>query len=154
MQDKKIIALMTVLGLLVGGAAVMGFQAYAQQNPPASQPQAQAQSQAVPNTQSPTGSCNCKHGSSLLGGDGVISSINGTTIVISEEANEGGASYTVDASAITNLPSIKVGDKIFVQGTVNGTSVKATSISLKKDSGKENENDANDPNENETSAAE
>jgi hypothetical protein len=73
-----------------------------------------------------------------LGGDGIVSSISGTTIVIGEESNEGGASYTVDASkaTVTNngaaatLADIKVGDKVFVQGSVNGTSVTATSVSL------------------------
>ncbi|MDE1924903.1 MAG: hypothetical protein KGH79_01845 [Patescibacteria group bacterium] len=73
-----------------------------------------------------------------LGGDGVVSSITGSTIVIGEESNEGGASYTVDASkaTVTNngaaatLTDIKVGDKVFVQGSMNGTSVTATSVSL------------------------
>lgn len=73
-----------------------------------------------------------------LGGDGVVSSISGTTIVMGEESDEGGASYTVDASkaTVTNngaaatLADIKVGDKIFVQGTLSGTSVSATSVSL------------------------
>ncbi len=76
------------------------------------------------------------HGHAPLGGDGVVSSINGTTIVMTEETNEGGAAYTVDASSATvtkdgaasTLSSIAVGDKIFVQGTVNGTNVAATSI--------------------------
>ena len=78
------------------------------------------------------------HGHAPLGGDGVVSSINGTTIVVGEEANEGGASYTIDASkaAVTNdgvagsLADIKVGAKIFVEGTTTGTNVVATSISL------------------------
>ena len=79
-----------------------------------------------------------ERGHSPLGGDGTVSSISGTTIVISEESNEGGASYTVDASkaTVTNngaaatLTDVKVGAKVFVQGAVNGTSVSATSISL------------------------
>ena len=73
-----------------------------------------------------------------LGGDGVVASINGTTIVMGEESNEGGASYTIDASkaTITNngaagaLTDVKVGAKIFVQGTTTGTNVVATSISV------------------------
>jgi hypothetical protein len=73
-----------------------------------------------------------------LGGDGVVSSINGTTIILGEESNEGGASYTVDASkaTITNngvagsISDVKVGQKIFVQGTTVGTNVSATSISV------------------------
>jgi len=76
-------------------------------------------------------------GHAPLGGDGNITSINGTTITLSEENNEGGASYTIDASKATvtkagataQLSDLKVGDKIFVQGSVSGTSVAATSIS-------------------------
>ncbi len=34
------------------------------------------------------------HGHAPLGGDGVVSSITGTTIVVGEESDEGGASYT------------------------------------------------------------
>ena len=73
-----------------------------------------------------------------LGGDGVVSSISGTTIVMGEESDEGGSSYTVDTSKATvtnngtsaSLSDVKVGEKIFVQGSVNGTNVTATSISL------------------------
>jgi len=76
------------------------------------------------------------HGHAPLGGDGMVASISGTTIVIGEEANEGGAAYTVDASKATvtknssaaQLSDIKVGDKIFVQGAVSGTNVAATSV--------------------------
>jgi hypothetical protein len=78
------------------------------------------------------------HAHSPLGGDGVVSSISGNTIIVSEESNEGGASYTVDASkaSVTNngatasLTDIEVGAKIFVQGTTSGTNVSATSISI------------------------
>ncbi len=74
----------------------------------------------------------------LLGGDGNVTAINGTTITMTEESNEGGAIYTINASGATltkeggtaQLSDIKVGDKIFVQGTVDGTNVTATSISL------------------------
>lgn len=76
-------------------------------------------------------------GHAPLGGDGNITSINGTTIVMAEEADEGGASYTVDASNATitkngtasALSALAVGDKIFVKGTTSGTNVVATSIS-------------------------
>jgi hypothetical protein len=77
-------------------------------------------------------------GHAPLGGDGIVSSINGSTIVMGEESDEGGASYTIDASKATvtingaagSLSSITVGQKIFVQGTVSGTSVVATSVSV------------------------
>ncbi len=76
-------------------------------------------------------------GHAPLGNDGNITAINGTTITMSEEADEGGASYTVNAAgaAVTNngaaaqLSDLKVGDKIFVNGTVSGTNVTATQIS-------------------------
>ncbi len=73
-----------------------------------------------------------------LGNDGNINAINGTTITMQEEANEGGASYNVDASkaTVTNngaaatISDLKVGDKIFVRGTVTGTNVAATTVSV------------------------
>lgn len=76
------------------------------------------------------------HRHAPLGGDGIVSSINGSTIVMAEESDEGGASYTVDASNATvtkngasaSLSGIAVGDKIFVRGTTTGTNVVATSI--------------------------
>lgn len=79
-----------------------------------------------------------QHGHAPLGGDGVVSSITGTTIVMSEESNENGSSYTIDASKATftnngvagSISDIKVGEKIFVQGTTTGTNVVATSISV------------------------
>src|SRR4051812_24647639 len=54
------------------------------------------------------------------GGDGNVTAISGTTITMAEEADEGGASYTVDASSATftnngatgSISDIKVGDKI------------------------------------------
>lgn len=60
-----------------------------------------------------------------------------------EESDEGGASYTVDASnaTVTNngasasLSDIEVGDKIFVQGTVSGNNVAATSVSIGRPNG-------------------
>lgn len=72
-----------------------------------------------------------------LGGDGNVLAINDSIITMSEEADEGGAAYTVDASgatitnngAVAQLSDIKIGDKIFVKGTVNGTNVIATEIS-------------------------
>ena len=62
------------------------------------------------------------------GGDGVIASINGSTIVMAEEADEGSASYTVDATGL-DISTLKVGDKVFVEGATSGNTVKATSIS-------------------------
>jgi hypothetical protein len=78
-----------------------------------------------------------QHGHAPLGNDGIVSSINGTTIIMAEEADEGGASYTIDASTATvtkdgatsDLSSIEVGDKVFVDGTVSGNTVMAKSIS-------------------------
>lgn len=118
---------MAVVGLIAGVATMAGAQSVSTTS---------SSSTAITSTQPSTQE---QHGHAPLGGDGVISSINGTTIVVSEEADEGGASYTIDASkaTITNkggatatLADLKIGDKIFVQGAVNGTSVSATSISL------------------------
>ncbi len=102
-------------------------------------------------TTAPATDTGMKH-HATLGGDGEVSAISGTTITLGEEADEGGATYTVDASnasvtgkdgATAKLSDIKVGDKIFVQGAVNGTSVTATSISLGHPGGKHIE-DVND----------
>jgi hypothetical protein len=62
--------------------------------------------------------------------------VNGTTITLQEEADEGSTVYTVDASnatvmkdgASSQLSGVAVGDKIFVDGTVNGSTVTATRI--------------------------
>ena len=72
------------------------------------------------------------NGEPVIGGK--VASINGTTITIT---NGGNATYTVDASAakitkpgVTNASAsnISVGDQVVVQGTVNGTSITATSV--------------------------
>lgn len=72
-------------------------------------------------------------------GDGTVSSINGSTIVVTADPEEGGASYTVDASkasvvddsgAKLTLADIKVGSEVEVKGSVSGTNIAATSISL------------------------
>jgi len=77
-------------------------------------------------------------GHAELGHDGNITVINGNIITMQEEADEGGASYTVDASGATitnkgataSITDLKVGDKIMVKGTVSGNNVAATSISI------------------------
>src|SRR5579859_7585683 len=114
------------VGLVAGVAATVALQSHAATTNGAS-------SNAAPGTQQ----MRMHGGHAPLGGDGNVVSINGTTIVMQEESEEGGASYTVDASnatfkkngATATIADIKVGDKIFVQGTTSGTSVAATSIS-------------------------
>jgi hypothetical protein len=69
--------------------------------------------------------------------DGNITAISGSTITLTEEANEGTAVLTVNTSGATfdkngvasSLGSFAVGEKIFVEGTQNGTTVTATKIS-------------------------
>jgi len=94
---------------------------------------------SVPDTTSPaavtTPSTTGHH--APMGGDGNVTAINGSVITMTEEADEGGAAYTVETSGATitingaaaQISGIKVGDKIFVKGTVNGTNVIATQIS-------------------------
>jgi hypothetical protein len=150
-MNKKLPALFGVLALGVGAAGAIALQSHAQNTPsqsvatntPASVVGSSSTATSAVDTpesaNDPADTATSKtHGHAPLGGDGVVSSINGTTIVIGEETDEGGASYTVDASRATLtsngasaiLSDIKVGDKIFVQGAVNGTNVSATSISL------------------------
>ena len=150
-MNKKLLALIGVIALGVGATGAIAIQSHAQNAPgqsaatntPASVVSSgSAATDAVDAPESandPADTAGSKtHGHAPLGGDGLVSSINGTTIVVGEESDEGGASYTVDASKATvtnngasaSISDIKVGDKIFVQGAVNGTSVSATSVSL------------------------
>ncbi len=132
---------MSVVGLVAGIAGMAGAQSAVTANTPAS---TTVTSSTTVDTPEPgdvadvPGVAEKTHGHAPLGGDGVVSSITGTTIVVGEESDEGGASYTVDASKATfsnngvagSISDIKVGEKIFVQGTTNGTNVSATSISV------------------------
>jgi hypothetical protein len=162
-MNNKLVYIVAGACLVLGSGASIAIQAFAQQNTTAT-PTVQTQNQATttpvvskdasdtnePAETSEPADSNT-HGHRSLGGDGVISSINGTTIVMAEEGNEGSASYTVDASSATvtnngvvaKLSDLKVGDKVFVDGAVSGMTVKATSISL----GHPGENKANDANE-------
>ena len=71
------------------------------------------------------------NGEPIVGG--TVSAISGTSITIT---NKGSASYTIDASGATvtkgdqasSVSNIAVGDSILVQGTINGTSVTAATI--------------------------
>ena len=64
---------------------------------------------------------------------GTISAINGSTVIITNKSN---ITYTVDATNakiaggpnVTAISNLKVGDSVVVQGTVNGTSVIASSV--------------------------
>src|SRR5512146_566500 len=65
---------------------------------------------------------------------GKVTAVNGTTLTVSDTRTD--TSYTVDASGATvmkngsasSLSSVAVGDTVFVQGTVSGTNVTATTI--------------------------
>ncbi len=71
------------------------------------------------------------NGQPVIGGN--VTAINGSTLTIK---NKGNAAYTVDASSATiqkagatsTVSSITVGDNVVVQGTVNGTSITASSV--------------------------
>ncbi len=64
---------------------------------------------------------------------GTISAINGASITITNKSN---VTYTVDANtakilvsgATSSLSSVKVGDAVVVQGSVNGTTITASTI--------------------------
>jgi len=77
----------------------------------------------------------------FLGVFGTVTAINGTNITLSGKQNgpqgTSTVSYVVDAShasvyknknSVLKISDIKIGDKIFVEGAVNGTSVTATTI--------------------------
>jgi hypothetical protein len=130
LKNKLAISLFA-LGMMLTGGVVAGATAMASAQTTATTTAAPVSTVAEATTAKP-------HGHAPLGGDGVVSSVSGTTIVMAEESDEGSASYTVDASKATvttngaagTLADIKVGEKIFVQGTVSGTGVSATSISV------------------------
>jgi hypothetical protein len=130
-MTKTMVAALSSLGLLTGIAGTVALQTHAQT------PGTPTTSVSATADASTTARQKMK-GHAPLGGDGNITAINGTTITMQEEADEGGASYTVDASnaTVTNngatavLSDLKVGDKIFVQGTTSGTNVAATQVSL------------------------
>jgi hypothetical protein len=71
------------------------------------------------------------NGEPVVGGD--VTAISGTTLTITNTSN---VTYTIDAASTTvvvkgassTLGSIAIGDTLVVQGTVNGTSVAASSI--------------------------
>lgn len=122
-----LLAAAMVAGISVGALGVAGAQSAAAAD-------TSTTTSAV--TTSGTSAAAHPRGHAPLGGDGIVASINGTTLTMTEEADEGGATYTIDASnatvtkdgATASLASIAVGDKIFVKGTVTGTNVVATSV--------------------------
>ena len=71
------------------------------------------------------------NGQPIIGG--TVSAISGTIITI---ANKSNISYSIDAStaiikkgnAVSSLSGIAAGDSVLVQGTINGTSVIATTV--------------------------
>jgi hypothetical protein len=133
---------MAVVGLVAGIATMAAAQSATTTTTPATNTAVTTQTSQTVDTPEPGDVPDVAgtktHGHAPLGGDGVVSSINGTTVVIGEESDEGGASYTVDASKATvtlngvagSLSDIKIGEKVFVQGAVSGTNVVATSISV------------------------
>lgn len=134
MKKKNYFTPLLVATLMAGaGAGVAGFASA----------QTASSSVSVPSTtldRSPTNVSPGQHrgGHAPLGNDGNITAISGSTITMSEESDEGGASYTVDASKATflkdgapaTIADLKVGDKVFIKGTVTGTTVAATEVSL------------------------
>ncbi|MGE5297596.1 MAG: DUF5666 domain-containing protein [Acidobacteriaceae bacterium] len=141
--SKKTVGLLMGLALVAGSAVTIGLQTKAQTNNSVT-------TLADDNTSAPAATSGTatatgqEKGRAPLGGDGNITAINGSTITMQEEASEGGAVFMVDASkaTITNngasaqLSDLKVGDKIFVQGTTTGNNVAATSIFVGHPNGK------------------
>lgn len=130
---------MALTGLVAGIATMASAQSVTAPTPATTTVSTQTQTIDTPEKgDMPDVTTGSTHGHAPIGGDGVISSITGTTILMGEESDEGGASYTIDASkaVVTNngtagsLTDLKVGQKIFVQGSTSGTNVSATSISV------------------------
>ena len=121
----------------LAGAAILGGAAAGMTAMASAQTTTAASAVATPTSQ-PSGMHAGWMGHAPKGQDGNITAINGTTITLTEEADEGSTVYTVDASGATyskdgvaaTLADLKIGDKIFVDGTVSGTNVTATKVSL------------------------
>ncbi len=70
-------------------------------------------------------------GQPIIGGS--VTAVSGTTLTVTNQSN---VTYTVDAAnatvtkgnAASTLSGVSVGDNVIVQGTVNGTSVTASSV--------------------------
>jgi hypothetical protein len=134
---------MAIAGM-IGGTALMASAQTSSTSPAVTSSSSVSQTVDTPevgdvaDTPGTTEKADGPRGHRPLGGDGVVASITGSTIVMAEESDEGNASYTVDASkaTVTNngaaatLADVKVGAKIFVTGVTTGTNVAATSISL------------------------
>lgn len=64
---------------------------------------------------------------------GAVTAVSGTTLTVTNKSN---VTYTIDASSATvekgnvtsSISNVAVGDNVVVQGTVNGTSVTASSV--------------------------
>jgi hypothetical protein len=132
MNKAKTYALPIVLGLsMIGG--VMATYAGLASAQTATTSTGNASTTLQVDTREPNG---MHRGHAPMGNDGNVTAINGTTITMQEESDEGGAVYTIDASGATfmkdgatgTVSSIAVGDKIFVKGTVTGNTVVATSV--------------------------
>ena len=147
MKNKPLI-ITVAAALAIGAASTVALQTFAQQSNTSS-------SNATAN---PISSVINKIRHAPLGKDGNVTGVSGTTITMTEEADEGGASYTIDASkasfsnngATAQLSDIKVGDKVFVEGTVSGNNVAAISASVRnygrhKDEGKNGDGDGEQP---------
>src|SRR5438105_601420 len=92
--SKKIAVLFSGLGLVIAGAAgTIAMQTHAQTAASATTNQNNASTGNTAATDQPK-----TRGHAPLGNDGNVTAISGTTITMQEEADEGGASYTVDAS--------------------------------------------------------
>jgi hypothetical protein len=87
--------------------------------------------QRQPGTRTPAQSPIQGNGEPVVGG--TITAVNGTTITVTNKSN---VTYTIDASAATvvkgnvtsSIANVATGDNVLVQGTVNGTSVTASSV--------------------------
>lgn len=131
---------MGTVGLIIGVAGIAGAQVATTSTTPtaASLGSTTVVNQTVDTPEAGDVADTKEHGHAPLGGDGIIASINGTNISVSEESDEGGATYTVDVrhatftnnGAAATIADFKVGQKISVQGSTSGNLVTATSISL------------------------
>jgi hypothetical protein len=148
-QKKKFLVPLLAAAVVAGGAAGLSGFASAQQAPSVTPTTSTSvatptatQKSIVPDTRADGEVADAAEATTAdpAGGpetnqmDFIVSAVNGTTFTVTED-NDGGtaaaAIYTIDASkASPTLTNVKVGDKIFVDGAVNGSVVSATSVTV------------------------
>lgn len=116
---KRLATIPLLAGAMLAGGALAGYASFASAQADATTSAENRQKMHMPHV------------------NGTITAISGATITITENANRGGGSYTIDASgaaftkagATATISDFAVGENVWAIGTVSGDSVVATKVS-------------------------